>query len=270
MFTKIRAVVEKWYPNIKNVCNVLITVCTVVTAIASVVLAKQALDISEIALESTSSSIEPILDIEVDWESDRIKVFHETADIFQIKYVTFAKVRTVAVMKNDVSKISSLEILEDSIMLNLEQGHTVGTDCSKEEAERLNKSFELQLEDSSLGNISKDLDLLEKNIEDGCDKNKCIYWGVSPHYNYRYIIVEYVDVYGNRRNQYYIYKNEYSSTWRFYKLSEEAFGRYTKDVIDFSNEQELYDKIFDETNYKIFDETKYSSFAEWNNMVQFK
>ena len=98
----------------------LVTLCTVITAIASVIIAKQALDVSEIALKSTSSVIEPILKIEVDWNNDKIKVKHETSDIFQIKYVTFGLVRTIAVMSSDMSMISSIEIQEENTSLNLE------------------------------------------------------------------------------------------------------------------------------------------------------
>lgn len=252
---------------IKKSYSILVTLCTVVTALASVIIAKQALEVSEIALKSTSSTTEPIINIDVDWHNDKITVAHETSSVFQLKYITFGSVRTIAIMKNDTSMISSIEIQEGCTGMNLESGHTVGTDCSEEDAQKYNKSFELQLE---YGDVRKEIDALQDNVYKKCEELGCSYWGVSPHYDYRYIVIEYVDVYGNRRNQYYIYKDEYATSWRLYKLSEEEFERYTESIVRSIDEQELLGQIFTQSNFKNFEETKYRGFSDWYNSEQFK
>lgn len=255
--------------DIKNICRILVTMCTIVTAIASVILAKKALDVSGIALKTSSSATEPILNMDIEWDNDKITVVHETSDIFQIRYVTFGLVRTIAVMSDD-AVISSIEVQEKSTGLNLEHGHTTGTDCSDEDAEKLNKKFKLQLDTGYSNANAEKLDLLEEKVRERCDASPYSYWEVSPYYNYRYIIVDYIDVYGNRRSQYYIYKYEYTTSWRIYKLSEEEFEKYTESIMYRYDETELLDKLFSNSNFKSLENTKYCSYAEWDNSKQFK
>ena len=68
---------------------------------------------------------------------------------------------------------------------------------------------------------------------------------------------------------YYIYKYEYSTSWRLYKLNEEQFERYTESIIYEYDEEEIIKKIFSQENLKEFKKTKYCSFDEWNNWEQF-
>lgn len=255
---------------IKKICGLLVTICTLVTAVASVVIAQQALEVSKIALKTSSSATEPILDIDVDWYNDEIEVKNETYDIFQIKDVSFGLVRTIAVIQNDGDKISSVEVEENSTGFNLEHGHTTGTDCSDADAEKYNKKFKLSFDQDNSECLTSNLDLLEEKIEKDSKSYSCNYWGVSPNYNYRYIIVEYEDVYGNRRRQYYIYKCEYATTWRMYKLSEKQFDNYTQSIIYNYDENKILEKLFSASNFKQFEHTKYASFSEWNNWEQFE
>lgn len=270
---RIRWKIKRFWKNKKDViqstCRTIITICTIVTAILSVFIAKKALDVSEIALKASSTAIEPILDIDIDWYNDKIEVTNETDDIFQIKDVTFGSVRTIAVFPDNLDEISSVEIQENCTGFNLEHGHTLGTDCSDEDAKKYNKKFRLDFDTEYADRSTNRLDLLEKSVQEECDSNSYIYWGVSPNYHYRYIIIEYEDVYGNRRCQYYIYKCEYTTTWRLYKLTEEQFERYTESIIYEYDEEEIIKKLFSSENLKDFDKTKYRSFAEWNNWEQF-
>ena len=101
------------------------------------------MEISGTALKGNSLNSEPILDIDIDWDNDKISVKHETYDMFKIRRVLYGKVRTIAIMTDDYSKISSVELQEEDNAIYLEQGYNVEMSCSEEEVEEYNKRFEL-------------------------------------------------------------------------------------------------------------------------------
>ena len=265
--------------------SAIIAICTLFTTMISLYIAKQSLDISEqalkvsqIALKSTSSKTEPIMDIDVDWDNDIISVTHETSDMYQIHDVSYGMVRTIAIVDDEVG-ISSVEVMEKSIGLNLEHGHTTGTDCSDEDAKKYNKEFELDLSDTVCNN-TKGLDKLQRRVENRCNKSKQYnYWGVSPHFDYWYIEFVYSDIYGNIKSQHYIYKYEYSTSWRIYKLDQKQYNKYTKNIIyDYgksygsinSQNDEIIELLFSKKNFKKMENTKYHNFDEWFALSQFE
>lgn len=205
-----------------------IAICTLVVTIMSIYIATKSMEISRTALKSTSLNSEPILDI--DWDNDKISVKHETYDMFKIRRVLYGKVRTIAIMTDDCSQISSVELQEEDDAIYLEKGNNVQMSCPEEDVEKYNKRFELSLgghwSPESTGRLNK----LEEKIQKKCEKEDFNFWLVSPHFHYRYIEVVYSDVYGNTNSQYYIYKDEYRASWRKYKLSKEKYKKYTKNI----------------------------------------
>ena len=255
---------------IKNALSALATLCSVITAIVSVVMAKQALDVSVIALKSSSQDAEPILDINIDWWNDTIDVKNLSSDIYQIYHVNFGLIRTIAICDSD-GGINSVELEDRLTSMNLEHGHTEGTDCSDEDAKKYNKEFLLSLSNDSksnwgiIVNNQDTIDSIEQNVRNLCDSSEeYVYWGVSPHFDYRYIEIYYTDVYGNRNSQYYIYKYEYDSSWKIYKLSEEEYLEYISNVISGFSEESVMEILFDKNKFLDMEVTKYKNYCYYN------
>ena len=258
-----------------------IAICTLVVTIMSIYIATQSMEISRIALKSTSLNTEPILDIDIDWDNDKISVKHETYDMFKIRRVLYGKVRTIAIMTDDYSQISSVELQEEDNAIYLERGYNVEMSCSEEEVEEYNKKFELSLGGNWSPESTDRLNKLEEKVQKKCEEENFNFWGVSPHFHYRYIEIVYSDVYGNTNSQYYIYKDEYRASWRKYKLSKEEYDKYTQNIlynytydgdhgrIEVENKK-IMKKLFSDKNFEVFEETKYVNYAEWFADSQFE
>lgn len=255
----------------------LFTIFTIVTTILSVWIAarsfviseqsfnvaEQALKVSQIALKSTSSTSEPILNIDVDYDNDIITIKHETHDIYKIRYVYFGKIETYAIMTNDETKISSVEVSGEYTGQGLESANPESVNCTEEEAKKLNKEMRLDLYEGQKPENTTQVDELKEKIDKKIDKKKFHYWEVSNCFNYRYIKIYYYDVYGNTRCMYYIYKFEYGfKEWRIEKLSKKQFTKYTKNIIDNLDDKEIIKKLFSESNFEKFEKTKYYNFHD--------
>ena len=239
------------------------------------------MEISRTALKGTSLNSEPILDIDIDWDNDKISVKHETYDMFKIRRVLYGKVRTIAIMTDDYSKISSVELQEDDNAIYLEQGYNVEMSCSEEEVEEYNKRFELSLGGHWSPESTDRLNKLEEKVQKKCEEEGFNFWLVSPHFHYRYIEIVYSDVYGNTNSQYYIYKDEYRASWRKYKLSKEEYNKYTQNILynytydgDHGKpeveDSKIIKRLFSNINFRMFEDTKYEDFADWFADSQFE
>lgn len=255
------------------ICTLGVTIISIYIAIQSLNISKESLNISRIALNS------PIIDINVDWENDRIFVKNETNELYKIKRVLYGKVRTIAIMTDDSNKISSVELHEEDNAIYLERGNNVEMSCSEEELEEYNKKFELSLGEKWSPESTDRLNKLEEKLEKKCEEENFQYWVVSPNFHYCYIEIVYSDVFGNTDCQYYIYKKEYSASWRIYKLSKEEYKKYTKNILynytyDFGEinveNNKIMKKLFSNENFRLFDKTKYRNFAEWFAYSQFE
>jgi len=258
-----------------NFIMCIIAIVTISISIYSFKISKEALKtaddslkLSDLGYKSNSAYVEPILNIDIDWNNDTLQVHHETSDVYQIRNVNFGLIRTVAVSSGN--KILSVELEEITTRMNLEDGHTTGTTCSKEDAARYNKDFTLSLKNQEVSNWGinfSNVDIcnqIEDDVKKRCDNDlKYKYWGVSTNFNYRYIEIYYSDIYGNIKAQYYIYKYEYASSWRLYKLSEAEYLKYISNVIIPSKKQEIEDKLFSELYYNEFSDDKYENFYNW-------
>ena len=58
--------------------------------------------------------------------------------MFKIRRVLYGKVRTIAIMTDDSTQISSVELQEEDNAIYLEQGNNVEMSCSEEEVEEYN------------------------------------------------------------------------------------------------------------------------------------
>lgn len=255
---------------IKPLFSALVTLCSVITAVASVIISKQALDISEISLKNSSKDAEPILDMDIDWSSDTIRVKNLSSDIYQINHVNFGLIRTIAIMDSSY-QINSVELEDKLASMNLEHGHTEGTDCSDEDAEKYNKEFLLSLSDESksnwgiIVNNQDEIDEIENVIRGLCDSSdEYEYWEVSYNFDYRFIEVYYTDVYGNRNSQYYIYKYEYGRSWEKYKLSEDEYINYVSDVETQFSADSIKELLTDKNRFCDLEDTKYNNFYYYN------
>jgi hypothetical protein len=235
---------------------------SLIISAVSLISAIQSYRISEIALKQSSSSTEPLLTFDIDYWNDTISVKNETAEIFQIYHVNFGKIQTIALYDaKDYDKISVIT-LEDKVQsMNLEHGHTTGTDTSDKDAEKYNKSFELSLDADAntkwamWTNNTEFIEDLENEVNMICERdNKYSLITSVPFYDLNFIEIYYMDAYKNRSTQYYVYYYEYSSSWKFYKLSETEYLEYIADVmtIDTNNASEkqvLIDLLFSESNF---------------------
>lgn len=200
------------------ICTLAVTIISILIAMQSFDVSKQSLDIAKESLKISRISINnPVFDIDVDWENDKLSVENKTYDLFKIRRVLYGKVRTMAIMTNDSSQISSVELHEEDNAIYLERGNNVEMSCSEEEIDEYNKKFELSLGENWSHESTDRLNKLEKMVEKKCKEENFELWGVSPNFNYRYIEIAYSDVYGNTGCQYYIYKNEYHGQ-RWYLL----------------------------------------------------
>lgn len=258
-----------------------VAICTLAVTIISFCTATQSVETSKIALKSTSLNTEPILDIDIDWANDKISVKHETYDMFKIRRVLYGKVRTIAIMTDDCSQISSVELHEEDNAIYLERGNNVEMSCSEEEVEEYNKKFELSLGGNWSPESTDRLNKLEEKVQKRCEEENFIFWGVSPNFHYRYIEIVYSDVYGNTNSQYYIYKDEYRASWRKYKLSKEEYNKYTQNILynytytgDHGRpeveDKEIMNILFSDKNFRVFEKTKYDNYAEWFANSQFE
>ena len=268
-----------------------ITICTLVTAIQSfdiskkalevseesLIISKQATEISDLALKTSSLNTEPIFEVNVDEKTDKLSIKHETHEMYRIQYVSFGKVRTMAIMKLGSSDISGIEIEEKYGEKPLIEGRSENVGgCTEEEAEKLNKQLDISLDEDYMNEKKLQIDQMEKKINKECEKNKNIhYWEVSPDFNYYFIEIVYSDAHGNLNSVYYVYKKEYMTNWKTYKITREEYKRYTKDVLSDYNgrkkdDEKIIDKIFRDENFKKLEDSKYDEYWEWFNMRQFE
>ena len=273
---KIKKIFEKNKENIKRIISVFVTICSVVTAVASVIIAKQALDISEITLKSSSQNSEPILDMDIDWQTDTLHIKNLSSNIYKIYHVNFGLIKTIAIVDADL-KINGVELEDMLTSMNLEHGHTTGTDCSDEDAERYNKEFVLRLSDTSESDFGvivdnrSETDKIEKSVRNLCElSEEYNYWNVSPNFDYRFIEIYYEDLYGNREAQYYIYKYEYSSSWKKYKLNEEEYIDYVSGVMTKFTEESIVQVLSDKNRFYDMEDTKYNNFWFYNEQKYMK
>lgn len=123
-----------------------VSICTLFTTIISICIAEQSLDISKEALKISRISLNnPVFDIDVDWENDKLSFENKTYDLYKIRRVLYGKVRTIAIMTDDYSQISSVELHEEDNEINFEKRFNVEMSCSEEELEEYSKKFELSL-----------------------------------------------------------------------------------------------------------------------------
>lgn len=248
------------------------SVLSLIIVAISLIISIQSYGISEIAIKQSSSATEPLLTFDIDCRNDTVNVKNETSSIFQIYHVNFGRIQTIAILETDNYDKFSIIALEDRVQsMNLEHGHTTGTDTSDEDAKKFNKSFDLSLADvndsqwAMWTNNTEFIKRLEEKVIELCDRdNMYEYLDKSPSYDYRFIEIYYMDAYKNRSAQYYIYKYEYSSSWRLYKLSEQEYLKYVEDVmiINTNNEDEekkLIDVLFNPNNLINVDGTKYQT-----------
>lgn len=289
---------KKWYIRTRRFLSVLVTLLTLAMTVISIFIArkslnvskksldvseksldisKQATDISDIALKTSSLNTEPIFDISIDRNKDKLLISHETYEMYKIKYVTFAKVRTMAVMNRESEDISNLEIGEKYGEMPLTKGRSTNVGgCSEEEAEKYNKSLEVSLDIDWMNEEIPKIDKLEKKVKKECKNRKDIhYWGVSPDFNYYYFEIVYSDVHGNLNSAYYVYKKEYMTDWKTYKITREEYQRYTENILYEYNGTKREDKriikeLFSDKNFKKFENSKYDQYWEWFNLRQFE
>lgn len=278
---------------IRKGSSIIVTILTLVMTVISIYIAKKALGISEksldvskhateisdIALKISSLNTQPIFNINVDRKNDKLTIKHDTHEIYKIKYVSFMKVRTIAVITDDSNYINGLEVLEDNIEMPLMQGRSKNVGgFSEEECKEYNKKLEVSLSTKENYKIKEieGLDRLEEKIKKECKNHKNIhYWGVSPDFNYYNIKVIYSDAQGNIDYAYYIYKKEYMTDWNLYKISEKENESYTENILYKYNETNKEDKkiikgLFSNKNFKSFEDSKYDQMWEWVNMRQFQ
>lgn len=255
---------------IESVCTILTSILSIYIALQSFNVSKQALKVSETALKSTTSDVEPILNINFDWENDIITIKHETHDIYKLRYVYFGRIKTHVVMTDDQTKISAVELHDGRTGQSLEAVNPESFSCTEEEAKILNKEMQLNLNEDQPPENSKHIDELKKQIDYKIKKSKNIfYWGVSDCFDYRYIEIYYYDIYGNTRGMYYIYKFEYGfKTWQIHKLSEKQYKEYTNNIKYGWSDKKVLDRLFSEDNFQEFEKTKYYNFADPFPFVQ--
>lgn len=281
---------KKWYICIKNFLYIFVTLLTLaMTGISiyfaiksfyisekSLKISKQASEISDIALKTSSLNTEPIFDISIDRKKDKLLIKHETHKMYKMKYVTFAKVRTIAIMKNGSEDISSIEIQEKYGEMPLTKGRSKNVGgCSEEEAKKYNKKLEVSLDIDWMNEQKSQIDKLEKQAKLESKNRKGIhYWGVSPYFNYYYFQIVYSDMHGNLNSVYYVYKKEYMTDWKFYKITREQYQRYIEKIVYYSDTniktKKIIKKLFSDSNFEMFVVSKYNYFWEWFNLNQFE
>lgn len=260
---------------INAIPSFLLSVISFIIVVISLIISIQSYRISEIALKQSSSITEPLLSFDIDYWNDTVNVKNETADIFQIYHVNFGRVQAIAIKEINDQERYSILALEDRLQsMNLEHGHTTGTDTSDEDAVKYNKSFDLSLADNNSSiwamrtNNTEFIENLENRVIQICDTDdKYEYLDISPYYDFRFIEVYYMDAYKNRSSQYYVYVYEYAQSWRLYKLTEEEYIEYVEDVMVIrrieDEEQRLLDYIFNQNNFEIDLRIKYK-FVDYN------
>lgn len=160
------------------ICTLAVTIISILIAMQSFDVSKQSLDIAKESLKISRISINnPVFDIDVDWENDKLSVENKTYDLFKIRRVLYGKVRTMAIMTNDSSQISSVELHEEDNAIYLERGNNVEMSCSEEEIDEYNKKFELSLEENWSHESTDRLNKLEKMVEKNV-KKKILNYGV--------------------------------------------------------------------------------------------
>lgn len=207
----------------------------------SLILSIVALIISIKALNYDNLSIilgatEPILNIDLDEYRNSITISNKTHQVFDIRHVTFGKVRPFAlcnisddVPENQLYRAIDIPFLETHF--NLEEGHTEGTNMDPKEAAIYNKKMYLELDQYNLIFSEDTLYDAEKYIEKNIELYTDEYLPVYKFYDYFYLIIHYTDKYGNRGKQFYIYNHEYANTIKKYKLSQEEFYLYTSQMV---------------------------------------
>lgn len=287
----------KWIlSSVKILISGIVTICTLLTTVLSLYVAKQSFDISQkslevsekslkiskqateishMALRTSSLNTEPIFEVNVDYKTDKLSIKHETHEMYKIKYISFGKVRTIAIMKQDSSAISGIEVEEKYGEMPLIEGRSENVGgYSEEEARKYNKEIEISLDIDYMNEKTTLIDRLEKKIKKECNKN-IHYWGVSPDFNYYYVEVVYSDAHGNLDSVYYVYKKEYMTKWKTYKITREKYKRYIKNVMSeyYGKEKEnekIIKKIFSDKNFKKFEDSKYDEYWDWFNLRQFE
>ena len=241
--------------------NHIINVISVGVAVASLLISYNAINVSEIALEITSKGTEPIIEMDIDYGNEILKIRNRSHKYYQISSVNYGKIRFIGIMDSygDNSKINYAYIPEKYTGMKLEHGHTVGTDMSDNDIKTFNKKLNLSLSDT-IQNESDRVNAIENTIKDLCESKGYLYWEVSPNYTYYYIEINFKDIYGHRDSLYYMYKYEYGSTWQLYKVGKDEYIKYMNDVYQNTNEDYIISNLFDEDSFEVFDNTIFKDF----------
>lgn len=221
-------------------------------AVFSLFISWDALKVTEIALEIASKGTEPIVEMNIDYNEDRINIKNKSHKYYQITNVNYGKIKCIGVMSND-EKVNCVYLPENYTTITLDHGHTVGTDMSDEDIKKYNKELSLNLnEDDGFFSKTDEINLIENSVREMCESKNCTYWDVSSYYDYYYIEIKFKDAYGNRNSLYYIYKYEYGSTWQLYKVEAQEYQNYMTEVYSDINSEKIISDLFAEGNFKGF------------------
>ena len=255
------------------ILGIIIAILTLFVTYKSLKLTDKALQVSSAAYKATDLSVKisaltsvPLFKIDFCGYEPNVIITHLTNELFQINQMNFGMVGYIHCSKNvgnnELLHYIAIPIYYNSI--NLERGHTEGTDVPPEDAKKYNQYLNLKECDYNGGVVdnSSYFEEISKKFDAALSNNLNYDRGSYILHPFKFLAIYYNDIFGKRDSIYYLYQYQYGASFEMFKLTKEEFYKYFRhveddyfgrNVLDFDYDkdiviQDIIKKIFDKSS----------------------
>ena len=228
---------------IVSLLAIIIAILTLFATYKSLKTTDKALQISEAAYKATDLSVkisaltsEPLFQIDFCGYELNVIITHLTHELFQINQINFGEVCyfhcSENINKDELLHYIAIPLYYNSV--NLEHGHTEGTDVPLEDSKKYNQYLNLEECDYNGGAVdnSSYFEEISNKFDEVIENTPNYDRGSYFLYPFKFLEIYYSDIFGKRNSIYYIYQYQYGASFEMFKLTKEEFYIFFNHVED--------------------------------------